>query len=251
MYIYLTQNLINGKIYIGKSKLDSTSEKAKKYFGSGVIITQSFKKYGIKNFSKKILLDGIQTLQELNLYEKFYISLFCSQDLEIGYNISSGGDGSNLPTQSAESCLKRSVTLTGRKRSEQEKLAISIGQQNMSEEAKNKKSKKCSIAKLGKKHSLEHVEKNRNAYKCFGADHPHTKVIYIYTENNEHVYTSTGNFKKFCKENNLPYEALKESYQKGGKRLYNKSNSLLFIKQENIIFKGWYALIKRKEENES
>ena len=31
MYIYLTQNLINGKIYIGKSKLDSTSEKAKKY----------------------------------------------------------------------------------------------------------------------------------------------------------------------------------------------------------------------------
>lgn len=91
MYIYLTQNNINGKIYIGQSYKDST--KTKSYYGSGKIIQRSILKNGKSKFTKFILVDNIKTRDELNNLEIFYISLFQSRDKNVGYNISFGGSG--------------------------------------------------------------------------------------------------------------------------------------------------------------
>ncbi|GJQ43839.1 MAG: hypothetical protein JETCAE03_33370 [Ignavibacteriaceae bacterium] len=88
MQIYKTTNLINGKIYIGK---DQSSNQ--KYMGSGKIIVNAIKKYGIENFKKEILekCDDKNVLRER---EKFWIKELNSR-YPHGYNISQGGEDSD------------------------------------------------------------------------------------------------------------------------------------------------------------
>jgi hypothetical protein len=87
MQIYKITNLINNKIYIGK---DTTSDP--NYFGSGLLIKRSIEKYGIDNFKKEII-DETDNYEELSIKEKYWIKKFNSTNIEIGYNISKGGDG--------------------------------------------------------------------------------------------------------------------------------------------------------------
>ena len=89
-YIYLTTNLINNKMYVGKhesQKYDS------KYYGSGKILQKAIEKYGIENFKNEILYEA-DSIEELNIYEKKYImeyrKKFGKNNL---YNIANGGDG--------------------------------------------------------------------------------------------------------------------------------------------------------------
>ena len=44
MIIYQTTNLLNGKIYVGQDAKDNPN-----YYGSGIILERSIKKYGISN----------------------------------------------------------------------------------------------------------------------------------------------------------------------------------------------------------
>jgi len=83
--IYCTTNLINGKIYIGKSVYDDP-----KYIGSGNLIKSAIKKYGKENFKKDILCTCFSE-EELNTSEKHFIKVMNSQI--IGYNILEGGTG--------------------------------------------------------------------------------------------------------------------------------------------------------------
>ena len=87
MQIYKITNLINHKIYIGK---DTTSDP--NYFGSGLLIKRSISKYGIYNFIKEVI-DETDDYLELSKKEIYWISEYDSTKREIGYNISSGGDG--------------------------------------------------------------------------------------------------------------------------------------------------------------
>lgn len=90
MFIYKTTNLLNGKIYIGQ-----TSKNKPDYFGSGPIILKAIKKYGKENFVRTTL-EECTTKDQLNIREKYWISLLNSTDRKTGYNISTGGNGGNL-----------------------------------------------------------------------------------------------------------------------------------------------------------
>lgn len=90
MYIYKTTCKVNGKIYIGQCK--KTLTKSKNYLGSGVLIRKAVDKYGKNNFIKEILFET-NYLEELNLKEVEFISLFKSYEHSIGYNIALGGGG--------------------------------------------------------------------------------------------------------------------------------------------------------------
>lgn len=93
-YIYLTKNKVNNKIYIGKRKCPENIEPENdKYIGSGSILRNAIKKYGIKNFEKKILVKDVDDLNRLNELEKKYIKKYNSTKKDIGYNRTSGGDG--------------------------------------------------------------------------------------------------------------------------------------------------------------
>lgn len=88
MQIYLTKNIVNNKMYIGK---DSKSDP--KYLGSGTILKQAIKKYGKDNFEKIILKDNINNEIELNNWEDFYITFFNAVSSKQFYNLIPGGQG--------------------------------------------------------------------------------------------------------------------------------------------------------------
>lgn len=89
-YIYLTTNLVNFKMYIGKHV---TSKK--KYLGSGSYLQRAIKKYGKENFKLEII-EWCKNNEELNEREKYWID-YVGANLDYNhstwYNIRSGGDG--------------------------------------------------------------------------------------------------------------------------------------------------------------
>jgi group I intron endonuclease len=87
MIIYKITNTVTGKIYIGKDKKNNPN-----YYGSGVKIKDAIKKYGKSSFQKDIL-EHCSTNVELNNREIFWIEYYNATNPEIGYNISTGGDG--------------------------------------------------------------------------------------------------------------------------------------------------------------
>ena len=90
-YIYQITNNVNGKVYIGKRTSVLPPERDVDYMGSGKLIKRAINKYGIENFSKTIL--EICKQVDLNEREKYYISQINSRDMQVGYNITPGGDG--------------------------------------------------------------------------------------------------------------------------------------------------------------
>jgi group I intron endonuclease len=99
MHVYKITNVLDGKFYIGKHVGDDLLQ----YFGWKVWSAENNKddnprlfnamrKYGIENFIVESLAQPIDD-EQLCKMEMFFIRTFCSQNPEIGYNISAGGDG--------------------------------------------------------------------------------------------------------------------------------------------------------------
>lgn len=89
-YIYKTTCLENNLIYVGQKK--SSKYLGQRYLGSGKILKQAIKKYGREKF-KVELLEECNTFEELNQREIYWIEKFKSTEKEIGYNITTGGQG--------------------------------------------------------------------------------------------------------------------------------------------------------------
>ena len=93
-YIYKIENLINGKVYIGKTTR-TFNERYKYNLEKNTHnnhLKSSIKKYGIDNFYINEELDKALTKEELNEKEKYWIEHYKSNDEKYGYNILSGGD---------------------------------------------------------------------------------------------------------------------------------------------------------------
>lgn len=98
MIVYLIRNLINGKVYVGK-----TSKSLKRRWQRHVWTARSRKlfnwplhnairKYGAEAFTIEPICEA-NTLTELNTLERFHIGQYCATDPKIGYNRTTGGDG--------------------------------------------------------------------------------------------------------------------------------------------------------------
>lgn len=109
--IYKITNLINGKIYIGRTTIFLSGRKeshlrrlrGKKY--QHLKIYKAFKKYGFENFSIEVVMT-YQTFKELKQKEKEHILHFNSMDSKIGYNMSLDTED-GMETLSPESIEKR------------------------------------------------------------------------------------------------------------------------------------------------
>ena len=88
-YVYKTTNLINGKIYIGQHKSKTFDPT---YYGSGKILCKAVSKYGKDNF-KIDILDWCDTQSKINATERYWIKYYNSNNRDIGYNITTGGEG--------------------------------------------------------------------------------------------------------------------------------------------------------------
>ena len=147
-YIYKTTNIINGKIYIGMHKANFFDTK---YMGSGIFIKQAFKKYGKNNFVCE-LIDIAENIQELKEKEIYYINLFNSRNLEIGYNIHRGGYGGSDKGRKPETIAKMSASLKGRKSWNEGKH---LSKETKEKIAKSRLGKKGISGTKGKKMSVE------------------------------------------------------------------------------------------------
>ena len=146
-------------------------------------------------------------------------------------------------THSEETKSKMSSAHNGNTHSEETKIKM-----------RKPKSKVCCLH-CKKEISTSNIDRHYNA--CIkpikikksqaGKNNPRAKHILIFNNDSVLQYNCEGCFVKTCKENNLPYNKLTESYKMNGERLYSnldiKSERIL-LKNGKIKYKGWYALIK-------
>jgi group I intron endonuclease len=86
--IYKITNSLTNKSYVGKHITKNINDK---YMGSGQVLKQSYKKYGIENFVKEII-EECENEELMNEREIFWISNLNTFSPN-GYNINTGGKG--------------------------------------------------------------------------------------------------------------------------------------------------------------
>lgn len=95
--IYKITNLINGKIYVGRTK-HNIEERFRQHVKDKRVKTaigSAIKKYGIENFTIKKIED-VFTIEQAMEREKYWIKELNSQNREIGYNLTEGGDDKKI-----------------------------------------------------------------------------------------------------------------------------------------------------------
>ena len=188
-YVYITINLINGKQYVGEHSTNNIDDN---YLGSGQNLRKSIRKYGRKNFNKKIL-EHFDTKEEAFDNQETYINKYdtCSPN---GYNISPKG-GHNVQGCFSEETL--------------EKIGNALKNIPKTEEHKNKlrESNKGQIPWIkGKIGILHHTEETKEKMRK-----PHGKMTEENVEKNR-----IGHLKE-----NLSEETLKKMRESAKKR-WNK-----------------------------
>ncbi len=94
MTIYLIRNVIDGKVYIGQTT-QPVEKRWRQHIqtfehGSGALY-RAMRSYGSENFSLSILMDGINTREDLDRLERQFIRSYDSQHPSCGYNRCDGG----------------------------------------------------------------------------------------------------------------------------------------------------------------
>lgn len=148
--VYLITNLVNGKLYVGKTN-DVTRRwtqhlSAARETRPRMVVSRALQKYGHLNFTIETL-ESFETEDEALWWEGWYIEYLGSHRPYAGYNVDSGGVGGK--SLSASTKQKLSVANRGRKRSAEtlEKMSRANRGKRLSPETRAK----MSTARLGKK----------------------------------------------------------------------------------------------------
>ena len=118
MLIYKITNQINNKIYIGQT-IRTIQERMYSYHQECLYakisrpIIAAMRLYGIENFTFEVLEDGINSKEELDKKEIYYIQFYSSLTSQNGYNVELGGN--SVGKHSEETKRKISEAQTGEK----------------------------------------------------------------------------------------------------------------------------------------
>lgn len=247
MIVYKAENLINGKIYIGRTVTPIENRQwghvnaAKK--NSKTIFHNAIRKYGADNFQFSVLCQ-CDSYEEMNEKEKFFISSLDSQ-VPNGYNMTPGGDGlpKGFPSPnkgvpcSEEMKQKISNTLMGRKQSEETCLKRSESLKRAYQEGR----KVSTGGKVGRKCSLEARKrigdaKRGNKNPNFGKPNWNSGLTGIKTSNKGQIPWNAG----LTKETD-------ERVKQYAETLVNSPNSHVFKKGQ----KAWNEGIPTVHSEES
>lgn len=164
--IYKTTNLVNGLIYIGQHYTSADDG----YFGSGKNFKSILKEFGRENFIRETLEYCDKSL--LNNRERYWIKKLLSNNSEIGYNKTVGGQmgwaGKDHPMFgkyfSEDSKRKMSDSHKGKKRTEESRRKQSETNKGFRHSEDSKR--KMSEYSKGKKKSEYHIRKMSEVRKC-------------------------------------------------------------------------------------
>ena len=111
--IYMIENLVNGKIYIGQGLDIEKRWKDHKYglrgnYHENKHLQNAWNKYGEDNFEFTIICECSEN--QLNTMEEYYIFELMSYELDFGYNKSYGG-GSGRPTEEIRKKISESTKI--------------------------------------------------------------------------------------------------------------------------------------------
>lgn len=102
--IYKHTNKINGKIYIGQTCQKPEhrwGKQGQNYTERQPLFYSAIQKYGWDNFEHTIIIDNL-TQEEANQQETYWINYYQSNILDYGYNLTSGGDKTEVSIQTRE-----------------------------------------------------------------------------------------------------------------------------------------------------
>ena len=160
-YIYEITNNLNGKTYIGKRKCPNnlTPWTDSDYMGSGLYIQASENKYGIENFSKKILAI-CHSVEIENLLEIHFITVYKNEG-KAEYNIAKGGEGGSWYYMTDEQKEQASKNLSVAQKHPELRQKYSNIRKEWWEnhEISEEEHKRRSASHKGKKLSEEHKQK--------------------------------------------------------------------------------------------
>lgn len=150
--IYKVTNIVNGKVYIGKTEATLILRirrhccEARK--GTNRYFYDAIRCYGWDSFSVEVI-ETCHNLEELNEREIYWISILKSNNKEFGYNLTEGGDGCGF---SVESLKKSADKRRGKPVSDEVKKKISEGNKGKKVTISDETKKKISAALTGKHH---------------------------------------------------------------------------------------------------
>lgn len=127
MHVYLLQNIVNGKCYVGQHSGDDLQaywnhnvRAALGNRGNKLFLYRAIRKYGPENFTIRTIHKPIDAVDMTNA-EIAYIKFFGTQNEELGYNITGGGPGRLGTTSicSDQTRLKMSLARKGKPKSKE------------------------------------------------------------------------------------------------------------------------------------
>lgn len=198
--IYLKKNIVNGKIYIGQTHNLQNRENQYKYevnffIKNGYIrkceskIIKALAKYGFDFFDTIIIENNIMTQEDLNEAEIYWIKYYGSYNDEIGYNIKLGGSNGKHSDETKEKiriCKLGSIPWNRGKKMPEEQI-IKMKNLKHTEESKNKNR----IAHLGKKHSVEHINKLKGKHNSPETEFKHGEHNGVEIKKGQHLSVAT------------------------------------------------------------
>lgn len=210
--IYKTTNLINEKIYVGQHYTSANDG----YLGSGKILKRSIRKNGIDNFKREILdYCASATVNEKEIY---WIDKLSATDINIGYNLTNGGEG----TRGIKRFGKDNSNYKNKWTNEQKKKLSNVRKKNGRSKGKNNPNYGNGYKIAGKnnyfygKHHREEVKhliskKTKEYWKHnkshmvgrVGVKHPSHKYVYKMISPDGIIYENIYSINVFCKEHGL------------------------------------------------
>jgi group I intron endonuclease len=232
--IYMIQNTINNKIYIGQSKniLNRwASEKSKR---NNIYLNNAIKKYGIDKFNFKILKEC--NIKKLNFYERYYILKYKSNNNKYGYNMQDGGKQFRFSKDYLTpvfrfnmngKLLNKYISISDAS----EKNKISHG--NISRAIKNKSNAGGFYWSKQNKIELKNMKCNNNIYSLNNYNKPTPKILQLDNDNNiihefKSIYEINNSFNISIKKIN---QCL---YYKGKYKITHNNKDYRFIRKYNI-----------------
>jgi group I intron endonuclease len=169
-YVYIITNLILNKSYIGSKVCYKSDPEKDGYWGSSKYLKEDFKKYGIENFSKKIIQRNYTNKKDLLNGETEYILKYDTLEPN-GYNRFLPNINPGFYMLGAKASDE---TIQKLKDSHKGKIPWNAGKNNIfSQETLEK----MSLSHLGKKHSEETKQKiSQNSKGFIGPHSEDTKI---------------------------------------------------------------------------